>query len=51
MLIADWGEMIAEQKATVGLAKGTRPKGKDAFGAADVEAPKDTIPTLAGCHA
>ena len=41
--------MTAKQKATVGLAKGTRGhlKGRTASGAADKEAPEGATPTLA----
>ena len=41
------GEMLIEQKATVGFATGVRMKGRDSLGGAVVEPPKDTRPTLA----
>lgn len=41
------GELLIEQKATVGLATGVRMAGRDAIGGAVVEPPKDNRPTLA----
>ena len=39
------GEMMAEQKATVGLAKGTAGKGRPSLGGVRETPPKD-VPTL-----
>ena len=41
------GEMIVEQKETVGLNKGTAGKGRPKIGGATEEPPKDNRPTLA----
>jgi hypothetical protein len=41
------GEMIAEQKRTVGLAKGTAGQGRPKIGTPQPEAPKSNLPTLA----
>lgn len=41
------GQLIAEQKETVGLATGVRMAGRDTFGGAVVEPPTESRPTLA----
>lgn len=40
------GQLIAEQKATVGLATGVRMAGRDTFGGAVMEPPTENRPTL-----